>query len=178
MSTQLEIRIVRREEQSEVERGAVVSLCNRAFEEDVEPALESFMDATHLLGNDGGALISHALWYTRWLQIGDGPLLRTAYVEGVATEQEFRGRGFASMLMRRLAQEIEEYDLAALSPSSAAYYARLGWELWRGPLSIRTEEGLIQSPSDEEVMILRLPRTPELDIHAPLSAEWREGELW
>jgi hypothetical protein len=28
------------------------------------------------------------------------------------------------------------------------------------------------------VMILRLPRTPPLDLDAPLSIEWREGDLW
>jgi hypothetical protein len=32
---------------------------------------------------------------------------------------------------------------------------------------------------DETVMILRLRATPaDLDLHAPLSAEWRRGELW
>jgi aminoglycoside 2'-N-acetyltransferase I len=56
-------------------------------------------------------------------------------------------------------------------------YARLGWELWRGPLFVRTDAGLMPTP-DEEVMILRLPRTTPLDLDSPLSAEWREGELW
>jgi hypothetical protein len=32
---------------------------------------------------------------------------------------------------------------------------------------------------DEQVMVLRLPRTPAgLSLDAPLSAEWREGEFW
>jgi len=53
----------------------------------------------------------------------------------------------------------------------------LGWELWRGPLYIRTAEGPLATPS-AEVMILKLPRTPPLDLEAALSAEWREGELW
>jgi aminoglycoside 2'-N-acetyltransferase I len=140
--------------------------------------LASFSDATHLLGVVDGVLTSHALWYTRWLQAGDGPLLRTAYIEDVATEEPYRGRGYASMLMRRLAEEVKEYDLAALSPSDSAFYTRLGWELWRGPLCIRTAAGLLPSPPDEEVMILRLPQTPALDVYAPLSAEWRVGELW
>jgi hypothetical protein len=56
-------------------------------------------------------------------------------------------------------------------------YARLGWEFWRGPLFIRRAGRLIPTP-DEEVMILRLPKTPPLDLEAPLSVEWREGELW
>jgi aminoglycoside 2'-N-acetyltransferase I len=80
--------------------------------------------------------------------------------------------------MRRLADEVRDYDLAALCPSSPGYYVRLGWELWRGTLFIRTPEGPVRSPEDEEVMILRLPKTPDLDLTAPLSADWREGELW
>jgi len=78
-----------------------------------------------------------------------------------------------------LVDEIQDYELAALSPFSVEYYERLGWERWRGPLFIRTKEGnLLPSLDDEEVMILRLPKTPVLDLSAPLSAEWREGELW
>lgn len=55
--------------------------------------------------------------------------------------------------------------------------ARLGWETWRGPLFIRTADGLLPTP-DEDVMIRRLPRTPALDVTQSLSAEWRQGELW
>jgi aminoglycoside 2'-N-acetyltransferase I len=80
--------------------------------------------------------------------------------------------------MKRVAEEIKDFELGALSPFSVAYYERLGWELWRGPLLIRTDEGLVRTPRDGDVMILRLPRTPDLDLYAPLSAEWREGELW
>ena len=123
-------------------------------------------------------LVSHALWLTRWLQADEGPLLRTAYVEAVATEKAFRGLGYASAIMKRVEEEIQGYDLGALSPFSVAYYERLGWELWRGPLYIRTEKGLVPTPSDEHVMILRLPKTPALDVNVSLSAEWREGELW
>lgn len=28
------------------------------------------------------------------------------------------------------------------------------------------------------MLILRLPRTPPLDLDAPLTGEWREGALW
>jgi hypothetical protein len=53
----------------------------------------------------------------------------------------------------------------------------LGWELWRGPLATRTDAGLVPTP-DEEVMILRLARTPALSLDEPLSVEWRVGEVW
>jgi aminoglycoside 2'-N-acetyltransferase I len=105
-------------------------------------------------------------------------MMRTAYVEAVATEAEYRKRGFASMVMERLVGEIQDYELAALSPFSVDYYERLGWELWHGPLFIRVEDELMPSIDGEEVMVFRLPKTPVLDLNAPLSAEWREGELW
>jgi aminoglycoside 2'-N-acetyltransferase I len=104
-------------------------------------------------------------------------LLRTAYVEAVATAPQQQGKGYASATMRHLATQVQEFDLAALSPSDPAFYRRLGWELWLGPLSIRNGQALLPTP-DEQVMILRLPRTPLLDLTQPLSAEWRPGEIW
>lgn len=144
----------------------------------MEPVFNTFSDPTHVLGFYNGALVSHALWITRLLQVGDRPPLKTAYVEAVATDPAWRHRGFATAIMRRIAAEVQGFDLAALSPFDVAYYARLGWELWQGPLFIRTSGGLQPSPDDEQVMILRLPKTPPLDLTQPLSAEWREGELW
>ncbi|HOU13876.1 MAG TPA: GNAT family N-acetyltransferase [Anaerolineae bacterium] len=174
----LDIKIIRGELLSEIDRHGIVALCSRAYEQDMEPLFATFANATHVLGFYNGILVSHALWVTRYLQVGAGLLLRTAYVEAVATDEAYRQRGFATAIMQHLAGAIQDFDLAALSPFSVAYYARLGWELWRGPLFVRTEDGLLPSPDDEEVMILRLPKTPILDVSQPLSAEWREGELW
>ena len=177
-ASDFEIKVVRKHDLSESERMAVIALCSRVFEEDFVPLLATFTDATHLFGVVENNIVSHALWYARWLQVDDGPLLRTAYVEGVATAEAFRRRGYASLLMERLIAEVTAYDLAALSPSRAAFYARLGWEIWHGPLFIRTETGLRPTPDYEELMIHRLPRTPALDTTDRLSAEWREGDLW
>ena len=153
-------------------------LCREAYDEDLSDTLEQLTPAVHVLGWLDSVLVAHALWVTRWLQAGDAPLLKTAYVEAVATKASERRRGFASQLLARLARELGEYDLAALSPSDAAFYAKLGWEAWRGPLFIRKDAGLAATP-DDSVMILRLARTPVgLNVTEPLSAEWREGELW
>jgi aminoglycoside 2'-N-acetyltransferase I len=175
---QLEIKIVNSQLLSQDLRVKIISLCNRAYEEDLEPLFKTFVGATHVLGYYNQLLVSHALWVTRYLQAGAAPLMRTAYVEAVATEPDYRGRGFASNIMGYLLDEIQDYDLAALSPFSVKYYKRLGWECWRGALFIRTEDGLISSPKNEKVMIFRLPKTPALDLNTSLSAEWREGELW
>jgi aminoglycoside 2'-N-acetyltransferase I len=163
---------------SDADRRRIIALCNRAYGEDLEPLFSTFVSPTHVLGRLRGRLVSHALWVTRYLQAGSGPLLRTAYVEAVATDPAYRHRGFATAVMQRLAADVQDFELAALSPSDPAFYERLGWELWQGPLFIRTDDGLLLSPGEEQVMILRLPRTPPLDLDAPLSAEWRQGELW
>jgi len=156
---------------------AVHALCNRAYQEDLEYLFSTFNNATHVLGFLGARLVSHAMWVTRWLQPGDGSSLRTVYVEMVATEPRFQRRGFATTIMRRLASAITDFDLGGLCPAEPELYARLGWDFWRGPLSIRTPEGLMPTP-EERIMILRLPKTPPLDLDLPLSAEWREGEVW
>ncbi|MBC7877598.1 MAG: GNAT family N-acetyltransferase [Anaerolineales bacterium] len=175
---QINIRVIHSKLISETLKKEIISLCNRAYEEDMEPLFETFIDATHLLGYSDGVLVSHALWVTRYLQAGTDPIMHTAYIEAVATDSNYRNRGFAASLMKHLIGEIQDYELAALSPFSVEYYGRLGWEIWHGPLFIRTHDELLTSPNNEEVMIFRLPKTPALDLNAPLSAEWRAGELW
>jgi aminoglycoside 2'-N-acetyltransferase I len=80
--------------------------------------------------------------------------------------------------MRKVAHEIKDYDIAALSTGSYGFYARLGWQLWRGPLFIRKEKELIPTPREQGVMVLALPKTPPFDLDAPLSIESREIEPW
>lgn len=159
-------------------RAVVVALCDRAYEEETGPLLDSFGPMQHVLLFAQGALVSHAAWVRRCLQVGSGPLLDAAYVELVATDPERQGRGLASRVLRALIARIAPlYDIAALSPSEADFYARLGWEEWRGPLLVRSAAGVEATPH-EGAMIHRLERTPALDLHAPLSIEWRRGEVW
>jgi aminoglycoside 2'-N-acetyltransferase I len=174
----LDITVAPASELNPPTRAAVIDLCNRAYAEELTAIFESFQDGTHVVGAVNGKLVTHAMWVTRRLQIADGPLLRTAYVELVATAPAFRRRGYAKAAMLRLHQEIQDYDIGGLSPFSVAYYARLGWEQWQGPLFVRKKGQRIRTPDEEEVMIFRLPQTPNLDLNAPLSVEWREGEVW
>lgn len=158
------------------ESQAIDALCARAYEADLSRQLARWPTAVHVLGYAADQLVSHALWLTRHVQAGDGPLWPTAYVEAVATEPALQGRGYASAVLRHL--PAEAYVLAALSPSDSAFYARLGWELWRGPPGVRTEHGVQSMPADEQAMVLRLPNTPPLNLDAPLSIEWRVGATW
>ena len=178
MSTEtLRFQVIKSQDRSEQKYLEILELCSQAYQRDFKILLETFCNATHILGRINNMLVVHALWVTRWLQSATIPPLRTAYVEAVATEESYRGRGFATAIMRRIAKEIKHFDLGALSPGVPDLYARLGWQLWRGPLFIRTNEGLVPTPN-EQVMVLLLPNTPVLDLTSALSAEWREGEPW
>lgn len=172
----LRIEIVPGASLSQAQYESIVALCTRAYEEEFEEILAGFVEPTHVLGYLGGELVSHALWIPRTL-LYNGAALRSAYVEAVATEPRYQGRGYASAVLRALAGAITAYDIGALSPSDPAFYARLGWELWRGPLAVATAEGIVPTP-DEQVMILRLPKTPPLNLHGTLVAPWRPGEVW
>jgi aminoglycoside 2'-N-acetyltransferase I len=158
------------------ERQEILALCSRAFETNYASIYAKFSNPVHILARLDGELVSHALWNTRWLKCGNTSLLRTAYVEAVATDPPYQGRGFATGVMRELQAYIADYELGCLSPAIDSLYECLGWEYWRGPVSIRTKKRLLSTPY--EIMVLRLPRTPALDLDSPLSAEWRPGELW
>ena len=180
MDENLRLEVLHADQLTSQKLAEIHALCNRAYavyEVDLEPLFQTFTDTTHVLGWWGSALASHAMWVTRWLQPSDQPPLRTAYVEMVATEPEFQGRGFATAVMRQLASGIQDFQLGGLSPAEPMLYERLGWVFWQGPLFIRARDGLLPTP-EGSVMILRLPKTPPLDLTLPLSAEWREGELW
>ena len=177
METELKLEVIRDIHLTDEQRSAIHALCNRAYEEDLTSLFNTFTEATHVLAYLDGSIVSHAMWVTRWLQPGDGLYLHTAYVEMVATDPNLQRRGFATVVMRRLAEAISDFELGGLCPAAPELYAKLGWVFWRGPLFIRIPGGLLSTP-DEEVMILRLPKTPVLDLDLPLSAEWREGEVW
>jgi aminoglycoside 2'-N-acetyltransferase I len=173
----MNIEIISDKKLRHLDRAEIIAMTSAAFGCNYDRFLQSFGRITHVVARDDGQIVSHALWCDRGLQPEGLPILRTAYVEAVVTLPDYQARGYASAVMRALAEKVQDYELAALGPSDPAFYTRLGWELWRGPLSVRVEDRL-QPTSDHEVMILRLPKTPPLDLNAPLSVEWRELEVW
>lgn len=115
---------------------------------------------------------------TRWLQPEGQPVLKTAYVDAVATLPRYQGLGYASAVMCQLATKIDDYAIACLETERTAFYARLGWELWRGPLAGRSNEGLIPTPDQTGIMILRLAHTPALDLDQGLTIECQKARIW
>jgi aminoglycoside 2'-N-acetyltransferase I len=175
----LDIRVKAAQDLSKTEYAEIVALTSRAFKRDYTPYMEMFPHPTHLLGRYQGKIVTYVLWITRWLQIRNGPLLKTAYIEGMATDLQYRNRGFASQLMQRAVAEVQDFDIAALSTGSHGFYERLGWRRWQGPLYARQEKELIAMPEERGcVMVYSLPGTPPLDFTAPLSVEWRAIEPW
>jgi aminoglycoside 2'-N-acetyltransferase I len=155
---------------------AIIALCTRAYDEPFDAMFDIFPDATHVVASLDGEPVSHASWVPRTLT-HHGRALRSAYVEAVATEPALQGRGYASAVLRALAMAIQDADIGALSPSDPAFYARLGWELWRGPTAMSLD-GRVEPTPGEDVMILRLPRTPAIDLDGELIAPWRPGDVW
>jgi aminoglycoside 2'-N-acetyltransferase I len=156
---------------------AVGDLCDAAYAESVASYFQAIGPGEHLLGWRDDTLVSHLMWVPRWLRAGDGPLLRTAYVELVATAPAHQRQGYAGSLLEYFPSQVGDFELAALSPATESLYSRAGWQFWWGPLAVRTDAGLVPTP-DEEVMVLQLPGTPPLDRKLPLSVEWRAGEVW
>jgi len=173
----MELTVIRTADLTPPQHAAVVNLCSAVFEVNYQEYLDNLGPGTHVLGYEDHYLISHAMWITRWLHPGDLPLLKTAYVEGVVTEFRYRHRGHGTAVMARMASEILDFALAALATGKPGFYARLDWEPWLGPTFVRTGTGLLPA-MDDGVMVLRLPQTPPLDTHWPLSCEWRNGEIW
>ena len=162
-------------------RQAVVDLCVDAHdEEDFRNLFTRYLppDALHVLASSTEALVGHAVVTTRWLQPEGMPLLRTAYVDAVATSPARQREGIGSMVMRRLALAVADYDIACLETERVGFYERLGWVEWQGPLAGRSDDGLIPTPGQRGVMILRLPRTPELDPSALLTIEVQPPRIW
>jgi aminoglycoside 2'-N-acetyltransferase I len=79
--------------------------------------------------------------------------------------------------MRRLASTISAYEIACLETDRVAFYQRVGWEVWRGPLAGRRGSELLPTPEQKGIMILRLERTPPLDLDGSLVIEYA-GRIW
>ena len=181
MSESITLTYDQTEDLSAATRDAIIRVCVEAHQEDDFKNLFSYIPSggLHFLAYEGDQLVSHAVVTTRWLQPEDRPLLKTAYVDAVATLPSHQGRGHGSDVMRLLEREVDrEYEIACLETERESFYARLGWKAWRGPLAGRSEDGLIPTPQQTGIMVLRLSRTPVLDLDKALSIECQPDRIW
>jgi GNAT superfamily N-acetyltransferase len=163
-------------------RRAVIQLCLDAHQEPDFENLFTYLppDGLHVMGFVDGRLVSHAVYTTRWMRQEDHPLLKTAWIDAVSTAPDVQRRGYGSAIMRHLAQVITpDYAIAGLQTDDKLhFYAQVGWELWRGALAGRHENGdLVPTPEQTGVMILRLPGTPPLKLDGSLTMRI-DGRIW
>lgn len=175
----LSVTHLRTEDLNAAARTAIIKLCVAAHREEDFKNLFSYIPSggRHFLAYYEKQLVSHAVVTTRWLQPEGQPLLKTAYVDAVATLPMYQGQGYGSAVMQHLADNIADYDMACLETERPGFYERLGWELWRGPLAGKKGTELIPTPDQTGIMILRLPHTPELALDRSLTIE-HDGRIW
>ena len=144
-----------------------------------EDDLDHAFGGVHFLVEDGGAIVSHASVVGRQLETA-GHRLLTGYVEAVATLPGRRRRGYAGAIMEEAGRHIDRtFPLGALGTGLHEFYGRLGWIVWQGPTFVRTEDGLLPTPEDDGYVLVRLtPSSPDLDLSAPISCDWRPGDVW
>jgi len=178
------IRSVPTDALSPDEIDVIRALLDAAFwdEEDerfTEEDWEHSIGGLHVVLEIDGRIVSHASVVERELQVAGHPL-RTGYVEAVATAPGFQGRGYGTRVMQLIGRAIDAgYELGALGTGEIGFYERLGWRVWQGPTSVRTAVGERRTPvEDGGIMVLLTGATPPIDLGAPISCEWRPGDVW
>ena len=162
-----------------IARATLVELCTVAHQTDFSRLFFYLpTDGLHFIAYFDEQIISHAVVTTRWVQPERRPVLRTAYVDAVATLPVYQRRGYGTAVMRELISQIAEYDLACLATDRFSFFERLGWQRWRGPRAGRSGTELIPTPDQQSIMVLRLATTPPLDLDRLLTIEAQAGRMW
>lgn len=133
----------------------------------------------HFVIEEDGRIVSHASVVERELHTGRHRL-GTGYVEAVATEPSHQRHGLSTAVMREAGTYIDRtFQLGALGTGLHAFYERLGWIVWKGPTAVRTDARIVPTPEEDGYVLVRLtPSSPDSDLSAPISCEWRAGDVW
>jgi aminoglycoside 2'-N-acetyltransferase I len=140
---------------------------------------EHCLGGMHALSYDGDALVGHAALVQRRL-LHDGRVLRAGYVEGVAVRADARRRGHGAAVMAALEELARRaYDVAALASTDEAlgFYRGRGWVPWEGPAWVLSPTGPVRTEDADDCLHV-LPLDVPLDVRAPLTCDWREGDVW
>lgn len=155
-----------------------------AFGTDAEEAFtdddwQHALGGLHFVLDLDAEIVAHASVVERELHVGDRPL-RTGYVEAVATAPDRQGTGLGSIVMSEVTSYIrEDFELGALGTGRHGFYERLGWRTWTGPSFVRTADGTHATPDEDGyILVLATPTSPPLDLAAPISCDWRQGDAW
>lgn len=179
-----QVRQLRTDELTGEEIEAIRGLLWDAFAEDEHGAFTEddwrhSIGGMHFVLDVNDVVVSHASVVERELHV-DGQPVRTGYVEAVATAVDQQRRGYGTQVMREADSYIaRHFDLGGLGTGSQSFYERLGWQIWRGPSYVRAADGLARTADDDGyILVLHTPSSPALDVSAPISCEWRPGDVW
>ena len=104
MPFELSLQVIRADQLPPTNYQAIRNLCDDAYGEVLSLLFAAYSADFHVLACLEDRLVGHAMVVTRWLQAGDEPMLRTAYVEMVATVREYRNQGIGSEVMQKVIQ--------------------------------------------------------------------------
>jgi aminoglycoside 2'-N-acetyltransferase I len=149
-------------------------LCDASFTDFGDADWEHALGGMHALVHEA-VLVAHGSVVMRRMLHG-GRALRCGYVEAVAVDPDHRRQGLGDQVMAALEELAPAYDLLALCSSrqGRVLYESRGWSLWRGPTSALTPDGVRPTPDEDSIYVLG----PGLDLDAPITCDWREGDLW
>jgi aminoglycoside 2'-N-acetyltransferase I len=145
----------------------------------VDADWEHSLGGLHALVWDGSEVVAHGSVIQRRL-LHAGTALRTGYVEGVGVRPDRQGRGLGAAVMEALERVVRRaYDLGGLGATdeAAAFYAHRGWQLWTGPSSALTPNGVRRTPDDDGALYV-LPVAAVLDLDGEITCDWRDGDVW
>ena len=161
------------------EKTAIRGLMDAVFDGVSDDTFDNTLGGVHALILSGGELVGHGSVVQRRM-LHAGRAMRTGYIEGVAVRVDGRRRGHGARLMEALERVVRSaYDLGALgaSPDGARLYASRGWQLWRGPSSAMTPDGIRPTPgSDGHIYVL--PVSVPVDVSGELICDFRPASLW
>ncbi|WP_236792935.1 GNAT family N-acetyltransferase [Amycolatopsis sp. GM8] len=161
------------------ELAAARALLFAVFDDMTDADWEHALGGLHALAWDGPDLVGHASVVQRRLLHG-GRALRAGYVEAVGVRPGRQRQGYGAAMMAELERVIgAAYDLGALGATDegAAFYRSRGWQPWRGPSSALTPDGIRPTPDDDGAIFV-LPGAVPLNLDAPLTCDWRDGDVW
>jgi aminoglycoside 2'-N-acetyltransferase I len=150
-----------------------------AFDGVSDDTFENVLGGVHALVVEESELVGHGSVVQRRL-LHAGQALRTGYIEGVAVREDRRRRGHGAAMMSALERMVRTaYQLGALGASieGGRLYASRGWQLWRGPSSALTPDG-VRRTADKDGFIYILPVSVPVDVTGELICDWRQGALW
>ncbi len=176
----LVIKTARADTLDDATRKAIIDVCVAAHENPEFHDLFDFVspDMVHVIAYRDDVVIGHAMVSTRWMQPEGHPILRSAYIDAVSVAPSEQGKGVGKAVMQQIAVVISDYEIAGLETDKFGFYESVGWERWPGSLAGRGANGLIPTPDQHGVMILRLPKTPALNLNGLLTIEDQGARIW